>query len=419
MFQFTKQLIDLYEELQRTNIVKKVIKRPSFSDEPKIHIYSAYIDIALNSSDGKKWNGMAGGFSFFSKELALLKCLCEAAERFSNAVYNKRDLLSSSFDSIRGKALDPSFYLENSLVGDKILLWAKGHNLLTETTCLIPAQLVYFTYQLGGDEPSLLERNSTGAAGGFDHESTLLRGIYEIVERDAFISMYLTKSKAPKIDVSSIRIPEVRFIIRQAKRYNLELELFNITNDLRIPVFMAVLIDRTGLGPIISVGLKSSLSTKTAIIGALEESFHTRPWIREELIKRKQYSQDLKYERIRTILERALIWTSPKMLSKISFLLDQLPVKINTSALIVKPLEELKKIKKIFVEKKISVFYVDITHKKLKNIGFLVYKIIIPELQSFYLVENHKKINNRRLKAVANYFGKKSFVINKIPHPFL
>ena len=68
-----------------------------------------------------------------------------------------------------------------------------------------------------------------------------------------------------------------------------------------------------------------------------------------------------------------------------------------------------------------DVYYVDITHSKIKKSGYRVYKIIIPTLQPLYLNESEKKgcIREKRLKEVLSFFGKKKGYINTTPHPFM
>ena len=125
MRQIRQRIGDFYSKLQETGLLMGIEKRIFFPDEPKMHIYTATITTD-GFSDGKKWKGRAGGFSFFSQELALLKCLCESGERFSNAVYRNRCFSNASFNELSQLALDPSLVIEDRHVRKKKIAWVTG-----------------------------------------------------------------------------------------------------------------------------------------------------------------------------------------------------------------------------------------------------------------------------------------------------
>ncbi len=167
-------------------------------------------------------------------------------------------------------------------------------------------------------EPILGPLISTGAAGGFSHEETLLNGIYEIVERDAFMTTYLNKIAVQKVDIRSLQNSTIQKTIASCFRYKLDPYVFNITNDLGIPSFMTILIDRTGIGPAVSVGLKSGLNSVGTIIGSLTEALQIRISIRNRLL---QDRRKRKITEVKTIDDRAYMWSSTKMIHHLNYLL--------------------------------------------------------------------------------------------------
>lgn len=426
MNQILKRIKILITTLESLKILKHLYQNEPFPDEPRMYSYTAIVDRPNRFSDsqGDFPDANAGGFSFFSREWALLKCLVEAAERFCNVCYRKKNLLYSSFNNLNQAALDPIIFTSDRKTRDKTFGFVRGFNLTKNALCLIPAQLIYYSYHPHPHEQFLIEPNSTGAAGGFDHESTLLRGIYEIVERDAFMTVYLAKIKTPRVDlIKLLKSPtfsekeKLKKIIEQAQRYNLEVMIFDITTDLQIPSFLAVLVDRTGLGPSVSLGLKSSLSTEVAILGSLEEAFHTRPWMRRELLSRR--SNSFSPKEINSLTDRGLLWLSPKMFGRLDFLLNSPPTPLSRNNFKGSSKQELRKITEVFSQKNMDIFWADVTLKEFKKISFFAYKVVIPRLQHLYLHESSKTIRMERLKEVSEYFGQKQLKINQIPHPFL
>lgn len=412
-------LTSIHKQLTKRKLISELYYSPSLPDEAKMHIYQLKMDHINNHSDGNIATITAGGYSFSSKEEALLKCLIEGIERYSMVCYRKKNFTKAKYSEFSTEALDPCLYISNKGVQNNYFYWTMGFNLFTGAETFIPAQLVYYSYTSGLKEPQLTELVSTGGAGGLNHNFTLLQGIYEVVEKDAFMSMYLLKRSCPRINLSSLTLPALAPIIASCERYNLELLLFDITNDLEIPSFLSVLRDKTGLGPAVTFGLKSSLDPARALLGAVEESFHTRPWIKKELFEQKNISSRIIGNKIQTFIDRAVFWLERKRIAQLSFLLDQpyTEMRINTSLLSEE--EQLKTVIKLFRSRSIPLFYTLITPDFFQQIGGSVYKVIAPTLQPLYFNERKPFINTKRLKMLADYFQLSSSKINTTPHPIL
>ena len=421
-----KLIVTLLNELKSKNLIKSIDKlNYAFYDEPKIYFYSAIINDKQNTFKAKGYevsaeNAISGGsgISFISRYEALLKCLSECAERFCNLRFNRNDIQISSYSNLHGNILDPTLYTIDHTVREKKFGWVEGFDIIANTYCYIPAQLVYVGYPLN-NEVKLTSSISTGAAGGFDHETTLLRGIYEVVERDAYMTQYLNKIPAKRIDIEKIRNLNVQKMLSKCIRYNLQLFLFDVTNDLKIPTFLTVVIDKSGIGPAVVAGLKSSLNIKDAIIGSLEESLLCRFWLRYEAFKKKYNIHTIKPNKITNALQRGLFWYPIRMIKRLDFLLNQNPIPYQISSTSFTTEEELFKLRNIFFKKNLRIFYKDITLENFRKLGYLVYKVIIPELQPLYINEVEKEIRKGRLRSVSQYFGQNRVSINKIPHFFL
>lgn len=421
-----KKIIKLIlKELDSKNIIEKINRVNVFYDEPKFFYYIASINYPKKDHNGRQstsYKIFAGGASLISNFLALLRCLGECVERFSLHCPKNKRIILTNFLSIHENALDPSIYINNSLIKKARFGWVEGYNFTKKTKCLIPAQLIYLDYK-GDDKVQLTTRISTGASAGLTHETTLLRGIYEVVERDAFMTIYLNKITAPRIELKSIKNKTIQLIFNSLKRYNLEWFLFDITNDLNIPSFLTILVDKTRLGPAIAVGTKSSFNIKEAIISSVEESLMGRIFIKEKIkniiINKKKMNVKIDYNLIRNETDRGLFWSSIKMLKKLDFLINQTPRKININRYKFNPKEELSRVNELIEKKGFQIYYADITPNNFRMLNYFVYKIIIPGLQPLYLDEKNKELNYQRLKEVSHYFNQKRYSVNKVPHPFL
>lgn len=413
-------------------------KNPRYNDEPLLFQYTTTIKITSDVIGRKETSeDLAGGMSF-SKEKAVLKALGEGIERYCLALPDKNKLIYASVEQVKDSGMDlstiVSFSKKQLLKKDfgwfsfnkhKQLSWVKGYSLTQMQKLLIPAQLVYVPFH-PRNESLIRFPISTGAAAGTALLETILRGIYEVVERDAFVIFYLNKLTPPLLDLSSSRNVFFFNIFKAFKRYKLELFVFNITTDLSINSIMAIIVDRTGIGPAISVGLKASYDIQSAIIGAIEEAQHVRSWIRDEMLKNTS-DLDNKPDFDQDIIKRGLLWSKVNMIKQLNFFLESKKI-INVDELIsLKSIESrilLKNLLKEFNSKGLEVLFVDITTPEIRKIGFYIVKVIIPRLQPLYLNEEFKYLGGARLYKIPEILGYKNTPLreqelNQIPHPFL
>lgn len=410
------------------NIILNFQKLPWYNDEPKIFSYSVSYKTKYGN-DGS----IASGFSF-NKEIALIRVLGEAAERYCLDNYFPRNVLTSSTNDIKFPHLDPisivvfskSQLRKSSLKKFRInrqkqFRWVKGISLSEEKTIFIPSQLITIDSNKE-DEKLILNPISTGAAAGLSLNNALYRGICEIIERDGFMISYLNKLLVARIDLLSIKNKTISKFLEIFHRYNLELVVLDITTDLGVPTFVALTLDRTGLGPAVSVGIKAGLDLTPCIIGAIEESLMTRSWLRDKFVYK---DPDYKRKReITDIVDRAHFWFPISSIKYLDFWLGSKNIKKVQRKKFSPPTNLLATVLRLLKEKDIEVVYVDITHPKIKKHGIVVVKVFIPKLQPLYLDERYPYLGGSRLYEVPVKLGflkvpNKESQLNKIPHPFL
>lgn len=398
--------------LSKTKIISSIKREPFFNDEPKIYdfctVYSAY-------DCGFKERLDTSGGTDINKEWAMFKSLGEAVERHCLSAQDKG--VYSSYKELKDKAIDifvfsnltseqknDSKFKQFVYTKDDYFSWCDGYNFLNFQKKMIPSQLVYVPYNFS-KEKIIREPISTGAALSTSLGGSVYRGICEIVERDAFMITYLNKIKKELIDLKRSG-PELMEISNMSCRYKLEPIIVDITTDLGIPSMLGLVIDRTGLGPAISVGLSADLDPKVAAIKAIKEAFHSRPWIRKLMIQNK-INRD-----INTFEGRALYWSDVKMLKNIDFLIKQKKHSLKGCLKYKTMKAKIIKIMEIFKKHNLDVFFVDVTTSEVRKCGFCVTKVIIPGLMPLYLDEFYKDVYGNHLRLDKSK-------INKIPHPFL
>ena len=412
---------------ENTNLIKGIYKHVSYNDEPKLYGYSVSFKNNYGTADGE---ADAGGLSFNQKR-ALIRALGEAIERFSLGNNNEKKFIHKTFHDLvklHKSALDPKTFIlfphKNNYIRNlelSKLHWVEGKFLSSHKKVLVPAQIVYTPYAYQSSEPVLSFPISTGAAAGTNISEALYRGICEVVERDSFMIAYLNKIPSPHINLSSMNEQPIPNIVETFRRYNLELIVLDLTTNLQIPAFAAIILDRTGIGPAVSVGLKAGFNTSDTILGAIEEAQMVRFYTRDKVSYKTSFKKN---NEITTIEERAHFWSPISMIKQLDFWLNRKTYKNNCAQTLKSSKDYLRKTVTLLDKRGIDIIYVDITDKLVKKYGFTVVKVIIPQLQPLYLDERYPYIKKDRIYITPVEMGyyqkpKQKNLLNKIPHPFL
>lgn len=427
--------------MQRNDILQKLIRFFSdnkllsefshtnfYFDEPQLRSFFSEIDV---KSDYFHKNGYiitqpiyGSGASFFDSETGGIKCLGEAVERLCQQTFQSKNIIFSSYNDLKQQAIDPSIHTPSSEIKDERIGWVTGLNVISKEKVLIPAQYAHYTFTEFHDEPPVTSLISTGGALGQSPEEALLSGLYELIERDAFTTTYLIKAPVRKILIPSVPNGQIAKIHDTLKKYALEWHLFDITHDLTVPVYLSILIDRSGVGPAVTSGASSRLNHFEAIMNSVTEATMTRPWLRASLTNEKSILAIINNDRekIKERIDRGLYWFLPGKIPLLNFWLKR-------NEEVFQPYTEtsrsqdseltllISKLKHIHN----SLYYCDLTHPEVRACGMYVYKVINPYLHGLYLDETDSRavVDPIRLKAVARHFGMEHYQMNPVPHPFL
>ena len=411
------RLKELFQSLKESGVINDLVSTTSsFYDEPGMFSYNGEFGnmdkIADDATDFFVNKPVqASGTSFFSKSKAILSCLAEGVERLSLYHYKKNEIDFFASDRIQSFSADK--ISSSAKIG-----WVKGFNLTQGKEDYIPAQLVSLIFYIKHKEPKLSTNISSGAAFGFDLLTSLLNGIYEVIERDSFMTIYLGKIPVPKINLDAVYDKKIKLLKDKFERYNLKWLVFDFTTDLGIPVAVSLIVDRTGYGPSSSFGAKCSFNQKENIIASAEEALMIRNATRNTINDVFIHKRTDGINRRHHYFNKMFYWWPINKLEDLDFLLQSEEEDLKTSSTFSNKKRELNHVVTLLKKKNHDVYYKDITIDYFKKKGFIVTRTIIPSLQPLYLYERFRKIFVFRLKEVQKFF-KTDFLINEIPHPFL
>lgn len=440
LFFIDARIRTLLLKMAQTRIMRSWYKSPLMSDAPHlIHYKVALEPITLPSGEQVTLGGSQGSGVGETSSTALIPAIAEALERHSCATWKPSDILAGSFTELeqRGAVSLSNFsffsasqlkdsYFANRLPSDnKRIGWVRARALTTDKIHLIPAQLVYLFYYRFERDPFLFQVTTNGVAAHTSFERAAYRAICEAIERDAVMIFWLNKLVPNQIDLQSINIPKVQKQIEDIELNGFEVSLLDMTTDLGVPVLAAVLRD-TVTGKRVSLTSACGFDVAGTLQSVLHETLrftHTR--------NQSTYSvfvdENTDYTDIKTMSERAVLWTWPEMQGYASFILSGKKIhyeELEKRSVIASEKMHLLRLKEIFQQKQYECYLKEITSDFARKEGLYVVRAVAPDLVPIYFNENERPYGQDRLYTVPQLLGYRSSVtaeqdLNKIPHPFI
>lgn len=133
-----------------------------------------------------------------------------------------------------------------SMIPDGPIPWVNGLNVMSGNSVLVPWWLAGIDQR--GESPAGFELSSDGLASGNTPAEAFLHGLCELVERDAWTLLQLKADhelEAHLVDPAGIDDAVVAIMLDRIKAANMQLALLDMTTDVRIPAFLALLVPST------------------------------------------------------------------------------------------------------------------------------------------------------------------------------
>ena len=148
---------------------------------------------------------------------------------FSDEQYRTRELPTNDSHDTQPAPdpFDPSANIE----------WSPVWSLRDKRFKYIPTSLLYFFYS----GPAAFHADSNGCAAGNTREEAIVQGFLELVERDAYAIWWYNRTRQPEVDLSQFDDSYVRDLHSQLADTGRKLWVLDITSDLGIPTFVAIL----------------------------------------------------------------------------------------------------------------------------------------------------------------------------------
>jgi thiazole/oxazole-forming peptide maturase SagD family component len=396
--------------------------------------YYSFVLQKKASIDGKKIT-IAGQGVAEDKATALSIAMGEIMERVITGIYDtNRKIIRCSADELstqgRKFLFPPKFhhFLEAQkrqygvlgMATGTPLAWVEGKNVLTKEAMYIPHQM---TSWLKGKEGNVMVHATTnGSAGYFSKDEAVLRGLFEVVERDGFLVHWLTQTAPEVIEKESLpadlREPLVRFEEKGVATY-----VLNVTS-LDIPAVVIAAIGKNVTNkPQVVISGGCNLTFHEAIASATKELAVALEML---LHTEDNPTSDATVQPFVSSLDkvgRQMYWRGEEKVRKFSWFISGRRVSFNELEKAVdlpnaqSKIDECASRLRRFGEEYMPIVYhpVNVIQEEL---GFHIAQVFIPKAFPFYLYEGYGTFDSVRLREFALSKGQNDFMLNKEPHMF-
>jgi ribosomal protein S12 methylthiotransferase accessory factor len=418
----------------RTGIIRSLSRVSRGTEEPSPPVVCQALVSQFDYRTASVTDRMTAGKGETEKD-AMLGAIGEALERYCSYQENPAAVFRATVAELGEAAIPPRDFVlysdrqyaapgfkyakpdDQSKIG-----WTRAFELPGEAEVFAPASLVYLYFNTEGPDGYFCPPTSNGLAAGPSLEAAILGGLYELIERDAFLLTWMNRLPAPRVDYTAIDGIAARIRTHYA-RFGVEVLVFDITTDLGIPVMMAMAVDRSGYGPAVVVGLGCHVNPIVALKKALMEVCQVRPSETIKFTKSPPANRLKTYVDVKTLEDHAGYAAIPGNLHEFTFLLDNPHTKQIVSD---KSPRDVKAALADCVERLHAaggrVAYVDLTTPDVAPCGVSVVRAIATGLQPMHFGSGEERLGGTRLFEAAAKLGHASGLrtqddLNPCPHP--
>ena len=203
--------------------------------------------------------------------------------------------------------------------------WCWGHSLVSNQPVLVPEQLVYYRTGTSAQRPAnrFVFDSSNGCSLGGCIEEAILGGLYELVERDAYLTAWYARHPLRRITNESVTDPRARALIARSQADGYEVFLFDMSADTAIPAVWGMIVDPTE-DPVVKSYCASACHGRwdEAIFSALVEITTSMGVYRRSMQGQRDRAQALLDDpaKVREMPDHVMLFSHPDTYRQLAFL---------------------------------------------------------------------------------------------------
>lgn len=418
-----KQLIST-----QVGILNYISKLPALHGDPKLIAYGIY-PCDSTRLGALRFSGRSSGCGYTWQD-AVLSTLGEVVERYCPTFYNRSTFIKQSYNQLDKPAVHPReialFHSQQyekfnfpfvPFTVDHAVHWAPCRDIKTGEEKWYPAALVYLPW---AEEEELIGLStSTGLAAHTNFYQAILNGLYELVERDAFVITWMHNIVPPKIVIS----PDIEKFLRTFYPSHYEYHFFDITFDIKLPTILGMCFGKAEYGDFVAVGSACRSTFADALDKVIKEMGQAVSYFRYLLGVKKEWYPD-SFDHVHNFEEHSIFylkrtdlwhvfdpWRNAQPTKEIDF----------NKKHVANACDEVKRIVRLFDDCHCDVLLKNLTTPDVLTAGYHSVRVIAPQLVQLGGDYNYYFLGGDRLYEVpakCGYAAKSFEQLNPYPHPF-
>lgn len=246
----------------------------------------------------------------------------------------------------------------------------------------VPAGFLHLGYEPTPPEPQVTDPISTGLAFHTDLAKAIWSGLCEVVERDALMLFWQSRTPLSRIEFLGEPIPDsIDSRLWRLRRAGLTAHLFDMTTDAGIPAVFCVLTSERY--PHVTVGASCHDDPVQTCDKAMDEAVSIRLVVHRHQDPRLWSSPGFSW--VTDLYQHAAIYADGRINDALDFLLDHeraLPFSAFRAREVGRPpgtLEDLRVVAKDWSDRGFTVLWSDLTSGDSRRMGHVV-KVVVPEM---------------------------------------
>lgn len=300
---------------------------------------SLAVSVAEVPQENTEERGAGYGRAATFDESGFIAVLEAMERRAGGSPQGRRTSVRGCYRDLRHDAVDPtSFGVHDSayyrhpafqLVPYKPTLemaWVWGYSVRNQRPVLVPEQAAYYNLRprsRAGNTEFYCYESSNGCALGSGLTEAVLHGLFEVIERDAFLLSWYAQLPVPEVVLHDVSHPLVGFLLDKVAAAGYRMHVFNTTNDFGVPSMWALATSTDDSRPKSYSAAGAHFDPEKALLGAIVETAVNVAFRRDADKERREQLRDMLRDptRVRTLDDHVDLYTMPQAFDRLSFLL--------------------------------------------------------------------------------------------------
>jgi ribosomal protein S12 methylthiotransferase accessory factor len=418
-------------------IVRRVHENARAPDEARMAVMISQMATAAPTVGSP--HEATGGGADYDVDAALTAALGEGVERYAGLCVPRSGVVVGTASELGPRAVRPERFALHSedqyaelgfpfepFTSDTRVRWVKGWSIPDGSKVLLPLQLVYLTrHQTSSPtEPPIGQGSSNGMALGVSSEEATLRGLLELIERDALILTWTNRLSFPRLDWSR----DEELVERDRRHFTptgLRYEVLDLSVFTGVPTALALILGSGDTPVIWGIGAACRPTMAEAWDKALRECFQTRALLKLDLIEDSERCM-IEADEVRGVSDHAFFYARAENHAKLDFLVSSEETRDIREIPGVEgdgPAEQIVSIARRLKSQNVYAYAADVTSPDVEDAGLRVVHVLSPELLPISFPHLQRFLGGSRLYEAAYELGlldrpQTEADMNSLPHPF-